>query len=356
MKNKRFPVFYTIYFTLIVLFIVGLFTGLIFLNDYLEAYENTRPWHAMERVMNEYFLTDDKSPLLLKSGYSVPKYSSISDVLAYLGDAIDPDDIAYYKTSSDETKTVYNVVSKDLKIASVELTLGEKGEKEPFAEYELSKLSLTIGGSTGLSVKAPTGYPVFVNGYELTSEYLTGEAEQTESCKHMYGDAQGITYVTYTLEGLFGEPIVTAKTNDRKSAAKVSSDETKVFYTVEPSYSEPDEELSSMILAASEYYAAYMQGDVPFGKVSPYLDRESDLYVNVKTSDTRWVIDHNGYSTENPEISEFYFYSDDVFSCRVKFTHVLHGYGGNTYEENFDETFYFRNVNGSFLIYDSYNH
>ena len=309
----------------------------------------------MDRVIEEYFMPADKSALLLKSGYSVPKYSSISDVLEYLDGVIDPDDITYYETASETGKNVYNVVSNNLKIASVELTLAEKGEKDRFAGYELSKISLTIGGSSAVSVKAPEGYFVFVNGYELTDEYLTGETEVTESCKHMYGDAKGITYVTYTIEGFFGDPKVTAKGADRMEGAKVSCDETGIFYTVEPLYAEPSDEISEMILAASEYYAAYMQGDVPFGRVSPYLDRESLLYENVRTADTRWVVDHNGYSTEDPEISEFYYYSDDVFSCRVKFTHVLHGYGGSRYEEHFDETFYLRNVDGKFLIYDSYN-
>ncbi len=309
----------------------------------------------MDEVMSEYFLTDDKRPLLLKSGYSVPEYSSISDVLSYLDTVIDSDNIAYYQTGNDnDDGTVsYSVVSDDLKIAAVKLS-PVVGNAERFPPYELSDITLTIGGSSVVSIDAPVGYSVYVNGYLLTDKNTDGEIRDDESCRHMYGDAVGIRYVTYTLDGIFGSPRVTAKRDGFEEIPNITCDESGIFYTVSPAYMTPDEDFSKNVLDAAVYIAAYLQSDEPLGLAAKYMDQTSELYANLRSTDTRWVVDHNGYSTESPQVTECYSYGGGVVSCRVKFKHVLYGYG-TTYEENFDETFYLRDVGGTFLIYDSHN-
>lgn len=62
-----------------------------------------------------------------------------------------------------------------------------------------------------------------------------------------------------------------------------------------------------------------------------------------------FVIDHNGYRFDDVFVGEFYGYSDDVFSCRVSFTHVLTA-GAQEYKDYFDSTIFFRRVDGTFKI------
>ncbi|MBE6562340.1 MAG: hypothetical protein E7660_01240 [Ruminococcaceae bacterium] len=356
MKKRRVSVFYIIYFALIALFLVGLFFGLSAFRDYLAGYESSRPVHTMEKVAEEYFLAEDKVPLLEISGYEVSKYCTKDAVISYLETAIDKETFQFFNTGGNDKEIFYSVVSKELKIANVTLVLSDEPDAEGFPVYSLGDIELTIGGSGGLSIEAPLGYSVFVNGEPLGEDLLSGEPTLTESCNHMYGDAEGISLVKYKLEGIFGEPVVTATDKYGEAVEGITADESGVFYTVPVNYKEIPEDLKNRILKASELYAAYMQKDATFGAVAAYVDRTSELYTNLRNTAVKWANPHNGYTIVEPEVIEYYSYDADgtVVSCRVKFVHLLHGYGGNNYEESFDMTFYLRSVGGRYMIYASH--
>ncbi len=353
-STKRVSIFYIIYFSLIVLFVAGLFTGLYYLKNYLKGFEDSRPIHTVEAVVDEYFLSEDKTVLLEKSAFEIPEFSSENDVIEYLDTVIVEEDVQFYSIGGDDKTLLYSVVSNNLKIATVTIELLDEPNEGGFPVYELSDISLTIGGSAGVSIKAPVGYTVYVNGHEITDEFIFGEPEETESCNHMYGDAVGVKYVTYKLTGIFGAPDIAAKDSYGTPAENITADDNGVFYNIGINYSEMPEELEARILKASECYAAYMQKDMAFGGVAAYVDRTSELYTNLRTSAVKWATDHNGYKIVDPEVTEFYYYDDNTFSCRVRFVHLLLGRNGNNFENEFDMTFYCRNINGKYMIYDSH--
>lgn len=103
------------------------------------------------------------------------------------------------------------------------------------------------------------------------------------------------------------------------------------------------------VLKAAEEYSKYMENDSWWGGISQYFDPSSEIYESARTSLTMFVIDHNGYRFDDVFVGEFYGYSDDVFSCRVSFTHVLTA-GAQEYKDYFDSTIFFRRVDGTFKI------
>jgi len=80
------------------------------------------------------------------------------------------------------------------------------------------------------------------------------------------------------------------------------------------------------------------------------------LYVNLRTSETYFVIDHSSYAFEDVKTSEFYAYDENTFSCRVSFTHVLKRYGSKDYRDYIDMTLYLHRIGDTYRIYDRYNH
>ena len=86
------------------------------------------------------------------------------------------------------------------------------------------------------------------------------------------------------------------------------------------------------------------------------MDPESDLYDNLQTSQTYFVIDHDSYAFEDVVLSEFFAYDENTFSCRVAFTHVLKRTYSEDYRDYIDITYFFRRVGDAFLVYDRYNH
>ena len=99
-----------------------------------------------------------------------------------------------------------------------------------------------------------------------------------------------------------------------------------------------------------------MQSDGRFSAFSQYFDPDSTLYTQIKNAEIYFVWPHDGYSIEDVNVRDFYAYDDNTFSCRVSLTHVLHKKGSEDYRDYIDMTFYLRNVNGSYLIYDRENH
>lgn len=351
-RTKRFPLFYKILFAALGVFAVLVAIALFWLHGFLADYEAAQPEHVAEKVVEEYFKNGDMEKLLADSTYEVPKYSSTEDVVSYLGDAIDKNDVSFYSVSSGSAdgKVTYAIKSREFKVAVINLR--EKADPGRFKGYELDSIDLTIGGSNAVMVKAPKGYNVMVNGVTLGEELLHGDEEPTDSCGHV-AEGLGIVFVTYKLEGLFGEPDISVTSSDGTAVGGITANEEGTYYAVSPAYAEVTDELKANVLAAGESYAAYMQHDAAFTRIARYVDRSSDLYENLRTSQTMWVNDHNGYSIENASVTELYYYDSDTYSCRVKFDHVLHMNGSNDYVDAFDMTLYYRKVGNTFLIYDS---
>lgn len=354
MNRRRFPVFYTVLICFTVVYLIALAVFLAVVRSYLSEYESVQPYKVVERAINDYFLAKDKEPLLEKSEYEIPEFTTKSNLISYLDELLSDDNVTYYSVSAEgRADYTFAVVSNDLKIAYLDLSECIDKSRRGFSQYLLSDIRLAVGASSAINIKAPSDATVFVNGRPVDASYISGEPEMTASCEHMYGDVEGITYVTYKIDGLFGTPDITARSKDGYSLEVISKDDNGIFYEIPVSYTEPTDELRALILDASESYAAYMQKDAPFNKIAKYLDRSSDLYTDLRTSEVRWVNEHSGYYIEDATLSELYFYDENIFSCRVSFVHVLYGGWGGTYRNDFDMTFYFRNIGGQWLIYDS---
>ena len=350
-KRRRVPVFYIIYFTLIVLFLAALFYALIIVKDRLASYEASRPYHYIEKVMAEKFVPGRGEELLELSHYETSPFDKRSDAVSlvegYLNAGVD-----YYEiTSRNEYELKWAVASGDLKFATVTMTPSGKTDDAGYEVYELSSLEIMIGGTRAVNISAPGDSAVFLNGIRLDESYITG-SETLERDPKIPEDITPMTRVIYEVKGLSGTPSVTATDRYGAAVADITVSDDGIFYDVPYTYAPVTDEVRDLALAAGEAYAAYMQADAPFGGIGVFVDRTSDLYFDLSTSDTRWVRDLAGYGIEDPSVTEYVIWSADVYSCRVRFTHVLYNWNTN-FEDSFDMTFYYHNVGGNWLIYDS---
>lgn len=351
--RRRLPVFYIVLISFAAVFLVCLAAFLFFVRSYLAEYESAQPYNIVDAAIDTYFNTEDKEPLLEKSGYEVPRFATKTYLVDYLDETVG-DGLTYYSVSpSDGADMSYSVVFGDFKIATVDLEKCLDKTPRGFTQYMLKGIKLTIGAGNAVNIKAPSDATVFINGTVVTSDYISGDVETTPSCEHMPEGVSGITYVTYLVNGLFGTPDITARSSAGYSLDVNKVDEKGVFFEIPVAYADIPQELEELAANASEQYAAYMQKDATFNSVAQYVERNSNLYTDLLTSETHWVNDHTGYRIENRKISEYYCYDENTFSCRVSFTHVLYGGWGGDYENEFDMTFYFRLSGNRWLIYDS---
>ena len=358
--KKRFPVFYIIYFVCIAIVLAAVHYGLGIVKEYLADYESAQPQYEAERVFNEYYTADSFDDLVNLCDVTLSPYETKDAVSRYLTEFTKDKKITYSAiTTGLDTSVRYIVKADDIKFSSFTLKESDKKTDLGFTLYEVADFELYCSGNESARVTAPKGYLPYVNGVMLDASSLTGEEARDKTCDFMPDGVEGIVYQSYAIDGLYFAPTdVSATTADGRDCNVRVLDDGSFYADI--LY---DDTLAAAqtayVTEAAQAIAKYMQNDAYFYVPAAYIDPDSELYENVRTSLTYFAISHVSYSFEDTAVTEFYRYDENTFSCRVSFTHVLKysQYSGlDDYKDYIDTTYFFRRVGDKFLMYDRYNH
>lgn len=357
-KKFRVPVFYVCLIFAVVLALVAMAFGLKWLEGWLAEYESSQPKYAAEAVFAEYFADPDYPALAARC--EMPATVSVYETGESLGVVMEElygeQPTSYAETSSGMDGSLrYLVKAGESKIASFTLKKSGKTAKHGFSLYALDDITLYIRPEADVKVTAPEGMTVYINGQPLDESHVVESGIETDSCAHMPEGVKGITYATYTLNALLRAPSVEVKTADGQSAPLTQDPDTGAWMADVVYHDALREQYAEQMIHVAQLYAAYVQKDGTFGSFSKYFDSSTTLYQNIREVPNYFVWAHNGYSFKDVEASEFYAYDDNTFSCRIKFTHLLHKTGYEDFVDAFDSTFYLRRVGDEFLIYSMIN-
>lgn len=373
-KIRKIPLFYMIFIACFSIAFVVLAVGLIVLRFYLADFEGAQPRYVADEVFEKYFSpldaktlaedaecksapfdkTDTKADFLEKM---IPQGAKVSYYNVSTG--IDTDIIKYnVRYSIDNAESGADTEEKDadyVKFASFTLKKTGEKSKKGFALYALDSIEVNYPHLVSAKIKIPSGYSLTINGIVPNDEYISERDADSESCAHMPEGVNGIKHNVYTIDNLLAEPEISVKAPDG-NLCTVSYDEAEKEYIALPINDiQLAQEYSEYVIKAAQTYATYMQNDTSFAKVAKYFEKGTPLYEAIRKSATIWVIDHDSYEFENVSADEFYAYDENTFSCRVRLTHVLHRSRLEDFRDNMDVTFYLRNINGTFVIYDRTN-
>lgn len=356
MKKIKISPFYIVLLVFISLVLIATEFGKGALRDLLSEYENAQYKYVAEELLETKLRSGDGEALADFFADSFSEYESKENKAEYLHSLTDGMPIELQSLSSGLDDAVLYAVKCDKKrIATLELKKSGDTTEHGIELYALNTANLNPKLLGSFSIQIPKGYLLSVNGISADEKYCLGDDVPTASQNFMPEEVNGIIYTTYTFDRMCAAPVFSVQNAvGRDSAVRYDAD--KGVYTADIIYDDALAEIhTDYAIEAAKAYAAYMQNDAYFGQIKKYFDPSSELYNNLRTSQTMWVIDHNSYEFKDVEASEFYSYSDDVFSCRVKLTHVLKYRGLNDYNDYMDMTFYFRLVGDKYLIYNSFN-
>lgn len=390
-KKAKFPLFWVCVALIIEIAIIIFFAMRHNVLDFLKEYESVQPKYMENAVFDEYFASLDwgkiaSSNLLTEegSGLSLSPYENESHVEQYLGTLCSGKEISGYGISSgvsgesasalnlfniskyfvdqfnSKGQIKYIVKAGEDKIA--EFTLDHSDNKDDatprgFMPYKLTGITMYCYPHNSITLRVPDTSVVYLNGIETGEDKIVARDSQEDADLHMTDGAHGIRYVVYHIDGLYLDPTVVVRDKDGNEST-LEYDTENEYYTAVLSYSsELENEYSATLIQAIENYAAYMQSDGNRGSFMNYYDTNSQLWRNILSTENYFVIDHSSWSFEDQRADEFYAYSDNVFSCRVRMTHKLHRYGFEDYVDYIDMTLYLhRCSDGVFRIYDSFAH
>ena len=356
-KKLKISIFYIIYTLLTLAAIVAIAFGANKLWSYLYDYESSLPKYEAERVFDKYYSPCDFTLLFEMTGAEISEYETAEHFKKYMENKVDGREITYYEVSAglgDIKKFV--VKAGDEKISDFTLkktgTLTENG----FDTWELDRIDLVYSKDESITFSHIKGGEVKLNGKPLDISKCTLVEDNIPTYNHGHmlegANAAPITYATYKLDGFLLAPKLETFDKDGKKSV-LSFDEAKGLYKEEINYDEELREKKLQITTeGAQVYLRYMTRDAYAGTLNLYFDQTSAMYKKIRTSETWWFADHIGYEFRDVELSEYYAYSEDTFSCRYKCTHVIKRTSTDIFEFPIDITFYFREVGDDTLVYD----
>lgn len=356
MKNKNISFYYLFIFVLVVSVIILVESvGKPYLNNYLKDYEDSQYKHVAQSFLEDNFNAGGAEALAKLFSSQISELESQETIRVFFEEIIQGTSFSNQSISQGLNEDIKYIIknSDNLKIAT--LTVAPTGEysHHGFELYEPSDVELNVNLLKSFSIEIPIGYHLKANGFSVDEKYCLNDKIYTDTQNFMPGGMDGIVYTTYQLNKMCAEPNFEVTSPDG-IVTKIELLENGVYRADIVFNDKLAAEFSDYVIEATKAYACYLQKDAYFSSVSKYLDPSSSLYKMISSSPNWMVIDHTSYAFEDVTASEFYSYSDDVFSCRVTLTHVLKYPRLEDYRDSLDITWYLRKINNKFLIYNSY--
>ncbi|MBQ9940040.1 MAG: hypothetical protein IJO74_00665 [Clostridia bacterium] len=346
MKKFRLPLFYKIYFVVLLFLVAFLCLFSVWFNGVISAYNERIPETISRRFFEDMFVNKNVPEIVKMSGITPCEFETDTDMENFILDYLS-EELSYANISSnsdDETKR-YIVKKGDYKIASFALKIDENGEYFP------CELKLHISGQISKTYKLLDTSELKINGVVVSPDYIT-EIVPHKNSAYLPDNVPAPRWATYTVSGLTKEPCATVTDRNRNSPQLI---ETDGIYTEEIIYDTQDPEITQLLLNAARQYAMCMQHDATKASVLVYYERGTDLYKSIQSVLNIFALDHSGYGFEDEQTTEFMRYDKNTVSLRISFTHILKMYGKKDYRDITDITFFARNIDGEYKIFAQIN-
>lgn len=329
--------FYKIYFSLIAVFLVALTVGLILLNDVLKEYEAARPETVANGIFTEYIEKGNIYGLANICELNVSKFETADSVNGYFAEKTKDKKLDFKKSGSSvqSDEETYSVKADDETVMTVVFDKTGKKGKYGFKKYSIKKAAFRKANLKSVTVNAPAGAKVSVNGkpcdVECDSEALP------DFLKALNGSDKFRLLNTYTISGLLSSDVELTATDESGKLSVIKNGSS--YSVVANADAARETEVMQFALDAAHAYAAYMQEDGGLAEVAKYCDTSTDFYKSVRKTPTQFVMDHSGFRFDNDTTSDYYEYDQNTYRCRVRFTQVLLS-GSKTYTDQFDKYVY----------------
>ncbi len=141
-KKRRISLFYIIYFSAVLLAVIGIVFGMFWLRGILAEYEGSVPDRAAEAVFEKYYLSGNFDSLA-KMTHDESSFEDSKTVADYLQEQYGDKELTYNSVSSGEEDVVkYIVKSGDYKISAFTLKKSGATTKRGFDLYTEDKFEV----------------------------------------------------------------------------------------------------------------------------------------------------------------------------------------------------------------------
>ena len=328
-----------------------------FASMYEAEYEDSLPYHTAEAITQKF--NDHDVDFIVASMTSKPVVTAFEEetvVKEYVESMINGKSFVYVETdSSREDEPEYYIKTDDgVLVARIELK-EDKSVSRPygFKSWEQESLEFFTAASFDVDVTAPETYTVYINGVEVTDDYLDGEIVPSELTQYVDPYAVIPGTAKYLVKGLYKRPTVTAVDylgNECECVYDSQNDKYIVGFIKD---FEGREELEEFAISFTSTFANYISQDAGDYALDKYFPSGSSALSYIKRNSSRELYTrHGAVSIHNEEIKDVIVYSDEVVYMEIYVEQWMEMYWGSDEPEVIptDAHVYFVYINGRWLV------
>ncbi len=340
--------FYTVYAGFFAIIFIVILCALIPLNSYLVNLEASDPNSKRDAVFNQLFADPDWEEIYelanLADEGPVTKESYADTMNNLVGDqeltAFD------YPLGTGDDK-MFIVLLEDKLVASFILTPITKDNGD--VHWELA--SLDVPRKTVNVVRYP-GQTVYVNGFALTDDYVV-KTVRTGAEDYLPADISGYQADVLRTTVFCAEPTVTVKDALGMELAVTKDETTGVYSTQAAEPSVATDEQKNLALEAMKIYGKFMTSRASLSEVQKYFSTNSQFYKALSKSE--WLRPGASIAFTEPVYSDFYKYSDNLFSIMIDITLKQTDKNGWVKDYNLCNTLFFQYTSGKWKVMEATN-
>ena len=342
--KKRGPrtggvIFYSFYFGLILVFFVGVFIGLNWLNGWLKDYQAAQPTIKCQQVFDQLFAAPDWAQLYRlagdPTGTGTNKYDTQfegSDAyVRYMQEKVGSQQLEYVETSGGLSGKKYLVRLGTEKLASFTLT-GQQDSITDIPDWQLGEVELFITRNQSIKIRKLESHVAYVNNNPLSDDY-TIQIASTKADENLAAENRVRTSIQ-EVDGLMTTPELLVYDQTGAPIEVRYNSDSGMFEEQIAAIAITDEERNA-VFGALEAYAGFMINvSGSRAAVSKYFEGGTQTYNDIiKMGSELWMNSDRGHEFRNEEILGYTKHSDTMFSVRASM--VMHVTNKDNTEKDF---------------------
>ena len=309
-------VFYIVLLLAVLAFCVGMLFAMNALNDWLVRFEASQPTVKCQEVFDQLFRSPNWKNIYELSDAAQAGDITAEEYAAYMVQKHGSAQLSYIETSaglSGDKK--YIVRNGTQKVAT--FTLHNAQPDRDIPDWQLGQIDIFYSAELDATVIAPPEYTVQVNGQTLDESYVV-RSVSTRAESYLPERGHGCRSNVMYIDGLYVEPQVQV-TDPNGKPTKVLYDKESRTYRVEVTPEKINDMERRTLIQAAETYCKYMIGASGKSQLQKCFDSGSRIYKTI-TTNTTWMQNYSGYELGAAQITDYYRYSDNLYSAQVSMT------------------------------------
>lgn len=364
--QKRGPrtgsmVFYGFYFGLILVFFVGIFITLNWLNGWLGKYEAAQPTIKCQQVFDQLFANPDWAQLYRlagdPTGTGTNKYDTQFEgqdaFVRYMTEKVGSQQLSYVETSGGLTGKKYLVRLGTEKLASFTL-LGQQDNIIDIPDWQLGEVELFLNRNQSIKIRKMENHVAYINNNPLSDDY-TIQIASTKADERQAAENRIRTSIQ-EVDGLLTTPELLVYDQTGAPIEVRYNADSGMFEEQISAIAITDEERSA-VFGALEAYAGFMiNASGSRAAVAKYFDGGSQTYNDiVKMNGELWMNADRGHDFLNEEILGYTKHSDTLFSVRASMVMHVKNKDNTEKDYNVTQSMYFQYKNNKWVCTEMTN-